>query len=96
MQPPPQINAVFALYIKQQIGIIANPPEAQFRKIKFMSISKRTGGRMLRDMIQSLFKRIDERAGDNVARCRKIVVQRLFDIARGLFARNDSPGLHAV
>lgn len=96
MQNPPQVNAVFALYIEQQIGIIADPPEAQFRQIKLMSISKRTGGRMPPDVIQSLFKRIDERTGDNLARYREIVVHRLFDIARGLFTRNDSLGLHAV
>lgn len=47
------------------------------------------------DMAQSLFKSIDESAGDNFARCREIIVQSLFNIARGLFTRNDGLRLHA-
>lgn len=50
---------------------------------------------MPRDVVQSLFKRINESAGDDIARCLEMVVQRLFDIVCGLFARNDSLGPHA-
>ncbi len=50
---------------------------------------------MPRNVVQSLFKRINESAGDDIARCLEIVVQRLVDIVCGLFARNDSLGLHA-
>ncbi len=95
VQNAPQVDVVFAFYIEQQIGIIADPPEAQFRQIKLMSISKRTGGRVQPDVVQSLFKRINECAGYDIARCREIIVQRLFNVARGLFARNDGPGFHA-
>ena len=46
-------------------------------------------------MSQGVFKRVDESAGDNLARRRKIGVQGLVDVARGLFARNDDLDLHA-
>ncbi|MNY44779.1 hypothetical protein D3C86_1798360 [compost metagenome] len=60
-----------------------------------MSIAGRARGGMPGHVTQGVFKRIDESAGDSLARRREIVVQGLVDIARRLLARDDDLDLHA-
>ena len=94
VQHAPDINLLWALDVKNEMGIARQWPEAQTGQVQFVGLTWRSGSRMATDVRISLLQGINEAERRLLSTFAEVVGNRIVNVPVGQLTRNDRLGRH--